>query len=59
MASVGHSVTILSTLVWSFFALHGRAAEVYDFAAFHAFEQSVSCSASNTIIIHIRRCCCS
>jgi len=29
---------------WSgaFLALHGRAAEVYDFAAFHAFEQSVT-----------------
>jgi hypothetical protein len=28
---------------WSaaFLALHGRAAEIYDFAAFHAFEQSV------------------
>ena len=29
---------------WSgaFLAFHGRAAEIYDFAAFHAFEQSVS-----------------
>ena len=29
---------------WSaaFLALHGRAAEVYDFAAFHLFEQSVT-----------------
>lgn len=26
----------------SFLALHGRAAEVYDFAAFHVFEQSVT-----------------
>ena len=26
----------------SFLALHGRVAEVYDFAAFHAFEQSVA-----------------
>ena len=29
---------------WSgaFLAFHGRVAEVYDFAAFHAFEQSVT-----------------
>jgi hypothetical protein len=26
----------------SFLALHGRAAEVYDFAAFHAFERSIT-----------------
>lgn len=26
----------------SFLALHGRVAEVYDFAAFHVFEQSVT-----------------
>ena len=46
---------------WSgaFLAFHGRAAEVYDFAAFHVFEQSVTAQSINYYHYPIRRCCCS
>jgi hypothetical protein len=40
-------------------AFHGRVAEVYDFAAFHAFEQSVTAqSIQYYLTTPIRPCCC-